>query len=100
MAFSSVMNQEAMEKKDGAGGLFSDLGVDGSSSKDKDSGGSGKGGSGGAFLTGLSLMMPVKPMLALYVINPVSLRLLTSLCLRSSSGIYTKSTSSSGPATV
>eukprot|EP00026_Physarum_polycephalum_P000759 Phypoly_transcript_00760.p1 GENE.Phypoly_transcript_00760~~Phypoly_transcript_00760.p1 ORF type:complete len:1368 (+),score=261.80 Phypoly_transcript_00760:145-4104(+) len=57
-----VMNQEAMEKKDGAsgGGLFSDLGVDG-----KPTSSSNGGGGGGGFLTGLSLMIPVKPMLAL-----------------------------------
>ncbi len=52
------MNQEAMEKKEG--GLFSDLGVTG---KD-DTGDVDKGN----FLTGLTLMIPVKPMLAKYAI--------------------------------
>jgi hypothetical protein len=66
-SFSSVMNQEAMEKKDG--GLFHDLGVDGKAPDDDPS--------RAGFLTGLSLMMPVKPMLALYSLYPPFPPLLT-----------------------
>lgn len=58
------MNQEAMEKKEGAG-LFSDLGVEG---KSNNNGNNKKDDGGAGFLTGLTLMIPVKPMLALYVI--------------------------------
>lgn len=66
------MNQEAQERE--GKNIFSDMGVTGGEKKKKD-GDDGSGDDedgGGDFLTGLSLMIPVKPMLAKYVSNITS----------------------------